>query len=106
MKQFPQYTLAVSEVSVSASDGEGPVEVELSVECGLIVESGPQPKKKKNARGMDMTVVLTYNSDLDFIDFRRIPYVLSIIALVRYRAYLDAGPNYSSRRKLSALLQF
>ncbi|KAH8099579.1 DEAD-domain-containing protein [Cristinia sonorae] len=72
VKQFPQYTLNISEVSVSEGGGEGPVEVELSVECGLIVESGVHTKKK-NTKGQDMTVVLTYSSDLDFIDFRRIP---------------------------------
>lgn len=61
---------------MAESDGDSPVEVELSIECGLLVESGTNAKRKKATRGVDMTVVLTHNSDLDFIDFRRIPYVL------------------------------
>ncbi|KAJ3740516.1 hypothetical protein DFH05DRAFT_1509141 [Lentinula detonsa] len=51
-----------------------PVDVELSVECGLVQEAGPsKPKKQKPSRFSHMTSVLTLTSDNQFVDFRRIP---------------------------------
>ncbi|KAH9950191.1 P-loop containing nucleoside triphosphate hydrolase protein [Amylocystis lapponica] len=74
VRQLPQYTLKITEVNVTKGGGQQPVAIELSVECGLLVEDsvGAQSKKGKNKRS-DMTVVLTLTSDLDYIDFRRIP---------------------------------
>lgn len=74
MKQLPEYFLEVSEVDVATQNGEGPVEVELSIKCGLLHDEGVGAKPKKSrSKGQDWTVVLTVNSDLDFVDFRRIP---------------------------------
>ncbi|KAG1754344.1 hypothetical protein EDB19DRAFT_1902496 [Suillus lakei] len=55
------------------SDGKSPVDVELSVECGLLLDkraSTGSKKQKKN--GFDMTTLLTITSDFVFVDFRRI----------------------------------
>lgn len=72
--QLPQYKLDIIEVDVTSYDGNRAVEVELSVECGLEIHGGSLTKAKKSkSRVSDMTVLLTVNSDLDFIDFRRIP---------------------------------
>ncbi|CAL1705677.1 unnamed protein product [Somion occarium] len=74
VKQLPEYFLEVSEVDVATQNGEGPVEVELSIKCGLLHDEGVGAKPKKSrSKGQDWTVVLTVNSDLDFVDFRRIP---------------------------------
>lgn len=74
VQQFPDYSLEVTELEVATDEGKGPVEVELSIKCGLLNEdtAGEKAKKNKN-KSRDYTVVLTVNSDLDFIDFRRIP---------------------------------
>ncbi|KII88121.1 hypothetical protein PLICRDRAFT_698570 [Plicaturopsis crispa FD-325 SS-3] len=70
---FPQYSLKIDKLDVSSSGGQGPVEVELSIECTLKVDNPPGWKAKKVKKGTDMTSVLTLTSDLDYIDFRRIP---------------------------------
>ena len=69
--QLPQYTLSVTEIDVSAQkDG---VDVELSIECGLVREPRAQASKKnKKHKRHDMTTVLTLTSDNNFVDFRRI----------------------------------
>ncbi|EPS99015.1 hypothetical protein FOMPIDRAFT_1031123 [Fomitopsis schrenkii] len=72
VKQLPQYTLRVVETSLVSQKTQGPVEVELEVECGMIVERDAAPTKKSKARTSDMTLVLTVTSELDFVDFRRI----------------------------------
>jgi ATP-dependent DNA helicase HFM1/MER3 len=76
-RELPEYSLKITEVDVaSSSGGEDPVEVELLIECSLVVDqstSGALKAKKQKGRGTNMTTVLTLTSDLDFIDFRRIP---------------------------------
>ncbi|KAI0076468.1 P-loop containing nucleoside triphosphate hydrolase protein [Panus rudis PR-1116 ss-1] len=88
VRQLPEYTLEIEEVDVAMSDGKSPVTVELSVTCGLRDEeaTGAKPKKNKG-KGQDYTDILTVDSDLNFIDFRRIstrglksPRTFSIIA--------------------------
>ena len=74
LKQLPQYYLEIEELSTVASDGRGPVEVELSITCGVLDEEAEMAQPKKNkTKFRDSTVVLLVNSDLDFVDFRRIP---------------------------------
>ena len=58
---------------MTASDGQSPVEVELTVDCGLFDDGGDNAKAKKpRSRFKDTTLVLTTTSDLDYLDFRRI----------------------------------
>jgi ATP-dependent DNA helicase HFM1/MER3 len=72
--EFPQYSVTITEVDVYENGKDDPVEVELSIECGLTAEQTITGKlKKQKNRGANTTVVLTLNSDLDLIDFRRIP---------------------------------
>ncbi|RDX56453.1 P-loop containing nucleoside triphosphate hydrolase protein [Lentinus brumalis] len=68
---LPQYTLMLSEIDVSTrKDG---VEVELSVQCGLLRDvKAAKSKKNKKTKRYDMTLVLTLTSDHNFVDFRRI----------------------------------
>ncbi|KAF7337997.1 ATP-dependent DNA helicase MER3 [Mycena venus] len=73
VKEFPQYTLAVKEIGVSSNGGKDPVEVELSITCGLAVEQSNGPKGKKLKGRTQMTAILTLTSDLEMVDFRRIP---------------------------------
>jgi ATP-dependent DNA helicase HFM1/MER3 len=58
---------------VCSSGGDGPVEVELSIKCSLAAEQSTIKAKKQKGRTSNMTAVLTLTSDMDFIDFRRIP---------------------------------
>ena len=74
MKQLPQYVLHIAEKDVTPSNGSSALEVELLVDCGLKNAPDSRPKKPKG-KLIDMTAVLTLTSDLDFVDFRRIPYV-------------------------------
>jgi hypothetical protein len=71
-KSLPRYSLSVTERSISSGE-LGSVEVKLSIQCGLLEEV--ERKGRRKALGRDITYVLTVTSDLDFVDFRRIPYV-------------------------------
>ncbi|KAJ3837994.1 P-loop containing nucleoside triphosphate hydrolase protein [Lentinula raphanica] len=72
-REFPQYTLKIDEIRTHSDQGRTPVDVELSIECGLVQEAGPtKPKKQKITRFSHMTSVLTLTSDNQFVDFRRI----------------------------------
>ncbi|KAI0950168.1 hypothetical protein AcV7_008716 [Taiwanofungus camphoratus] len=75
VNQFPQYLLKIIEKDMTTHGGEKPIEIELSIECGLVTEGSTthRQKKKGKPKVSDMTVVLTLTSDLEFIDFRRIP---------------------------------
>lgn len=73
VKQLPQYSLDVTELSVTPSDGKSPVEVELSIDCGLVSDLTEAPKPRKGKlRFRESSLVVIVNSDLDFVDFRRI----------------------------------
>ncbi|KDQ61091.1 hypothetical protein JAAARDRAFT_173613 [Jaapia argillacea MUCL 33604] len=72
LSELPRYLLTVQETGSSV--GNAAVEVELSISCGLILNGSSLPKsKKRKGRGTEHTAVLTTTSDLDFVDFRRIP---------------------------------
>jgi ATP-dependent DNA helicase HFM1/MER3 len=74
--EFPLYLLSVKETDIF-SDGTNPVQVHLLVECGLVDDVSPSIQlKKQNRHAMSITVVLTLTSDMDMIDFRRIPSVI------------------------------
>ncbi len=73
VKEFPQYTLAVKALAVHSNGGKDPVEVELSITCGLAVEQSNAVKGKKLKGRTQMTAILTLTSDLEMVDFRRIP---------------------------------
>ncbi len=61
----------LSEIDVSTR--EDGVEVELSVQCGLLRDvKAAKSKKNKKTKRYDMTLVLTLTSDHNFVDFRRI----------------------------------
>ncbi|EMD38220.1 hypothetical protein CERSUDRAFT_48078, partial [Gelatoporia subvermispora B] len=73
VKEFPQYELSITEEEVTPSDGDRPVQVELSIRCAALLSDPGHTKHKKNRyRGSDTTTVLTLTSDHEFIDFRRI----------------------------------
>ncbi|TFK42447.1 hypothetical protein BDQ12DRAFT_732098 [Crucibulum laeve] len=72
VEKLPRYSLEVTEVGVTPRGGKGPVEAEILIECGLADDQAAASKSKKH-KHTDMTVVLTLSSDMDFIDFRRIP---------------------------------
>jgi len=53
--------------------------VDLLVECTVKEPTIKLPPAKKSKhKGFNITDVLTLTSDMDFIDFRRIPYVVSL----------------------------
>jgi len=71
-RELPSFSLEINEVAIKSSGG-GPVEVTLSIECGLTTEEAVAPKgKKPKGRTLQVTAVLTLTSDNEFIDFRRI----------------------------------
>lgn len=65
----------ISQTKLTKGSANEPVIVDLSIDCSLVMEDAPaiKSKKTKNKR-YDMTAVLTLTSDLDYVDFRRIPY--------------------------------
>jgi ATP-dependent DNA helicase HFM1/MER3 len=74
LAELPRYRLEVSQLSAAQSGGKGPVFIVLRVACGLITDAHNKYKAKKG-QGYDSSFVLTVTSDLDFVDFRRVPYV-------------------------------
>jgi ATP-dependent DNA helicase HFM1/MER3 len=94
--EFPLYSLSMKETDIF-SDGTNPVQVHLLVECGLVDEVSPLIKpKKQNRHAMSITVVLTLTSDMDMIDFRRIPSVIYLHSI-----YTD---TYRRIRRTKALI--
>lgn len=76
VNQFPQYSLEIREVDITPSDGQTPVEIELFVECKLVSErtaGNSKSKKGKVLKFRENTLIATVTSDLDYIDFRKIP---------------------------------
>ncbi|KAF8205795.1 hypothetical protein K438DRAFT_2014648 [Mycena galopus ATCC 62051] len=73
VQELPRYTLTIQELGVQSNGGIGPVELELSITCGLAAEQSSAPKAKKPKGRIQMTAILTLTSDSEFIDFRRIP---------------------------------
>jgi ATP-dependent DNA helicase HFM1/MER3 len=70
--ELPKYFLNLKDVKVSPSDGRSPVDVELSIECGILWDNRvAKGSKKKSSTGM--TTLLTITSDFIFVDFRRTP---------------------------------
>ncbi|EKM55317.1 uncharacterized protein PHACADRAFT_143494 [Phanerochaete carnosa HHB-10118-sp] len=74
VKSLPEYYIQVEEVGTTLSDGASPVEIELSVTVGVNEDTGVDSGKfkKGKAKLRDSTTILSLNSELDFIDFRRI----------------------------------
>ena len=82
MAEFPQYSLGVRATDIFSDSGMNPVQVHLLVECGLANKllSSNKPKKQ-NRCAMSITAVLTLTSDMDLVDFRRIPSVIFLYSL-------------------------
>ncbi|TFK76347.1 P-loop containing nucleoside triphosphate hydrolase protein [Pluteus cervinus] len=68
--QIPDYSLKIDEIHVTPSTNGNPVTIELSVGCAL---QARETREQKKVRDAGMTTILTLNSDLDLLDFRRIP---------------------------------
>ncbi|OSX65591.1 hypothetical protein POSPLADRAFT_1044921 [Postia placenta MAD-698-R-SB12] len=73
VQQFPQYLLNINEVDLATFAGKKPIQVELSIKCGLTENLSSNKPKRAKDKSSDMTIVFTVTSDLDFLDFRRIP---------------------------------
>ena len=73
LANLPKYFLKIEETSSMSSKDNKPIGIELSIQCGLILDKMQATVTKERAGVFDMTIVLTLTSDLDFIDFRRIP---------------------------------
>jgi ATP-dependent DNA helicase HFM1/MER3 len=76
LKEYPQYSLSITENEVQSDGGKNPVQIELSIACAVVEEEGESlvsKTKKQKGRSFQMTAVLTLTSDNDLIDLRRIP---------------------------------
>ena len=76
-KDLPQYFLTIHELAVehnTVANGNA-VDVEVDIHCSVSLGSASSSKSKgqKTRHYHDMTYILTVTSDLDFVDFRRIP---------------------------------
>ncbi|KAF8997948.1 P-loop containing nucleoside triphosphate hydrolase protein [Hymenopellis radicata] len=73
VREFPLYTLRVLQTDVRTSNGQQPVEIDLTIECGIEDDHGnSKTSKKSKGRSQNMTAILTLTSDMDLLDFRRI----------------------------------
>ncbi len=77
VRDLPRYSVAIRELRVAQSTviSNNAVDVELDIQCSVAPESASLSKSKaqRSRHFHDMTYILTLTSDLDFIDFRRIP---------------------------------
>ena len=96
--EFPQFSLSVKEKDIF-SDRMNPVQVHLLIECGLVNKASALMKPKKQSRhAMSITAILTLTSDMDMIDFRRIPSVIFLHSLSNL--ILSSQGKSSDRRKV------
>jgi ATP-dependent DNA helicase HFM1/MER3 len=77
VRELPQYFVTIHELAVAhttVASGNA-IDVEVDIGCSVSLESGSSSKSKgqKSRHYQDMTYILTVTSDLEFIDFRRIP---------------------------------
>jgi ATP-dependent DNA helicase HFM1/MER3 len=74
-RELPLCSITIDELSVAHSSGNNTIDVELEVQCAVSFEgaSSSKPKARNSRHYHDVTHVLTVTSDLEFIDFRRIP---------------------------------
>ena len=70
---LPAYRIQITEESIAHHDGKEPVSVTLTVEVALAQPLGQA--KGKRTSGPGSACIQTYTSDMDFIDFRRVPCV-------------------------------
>jgi ATP-dependent DNA helicase HFM1/MER3 len=75
VQELPQYSLEIQQLQIRSSGGNKPIEVDLSVRCGLVDRHDNSKAKKLKRREINMTVVYAVTSDLDFIAFQRTSYV-------------------------------
>lgn len=73
-RELPEFSLKISESSITTFGGTKPVTIELEIECSLVgIPETNTTKRKKPKHSLGMTGVLTLTSDNEFVDFRRIP---------------------------------
>ena len=80
VNQLPQYWLKVKEASKPRGDGKNPIDIEFTIQCGLLEEYSAKVKSKGKNKFRDGTMVLTTTSDLEFVDFRKISCVTKTLA--------------------------
>jgi ATP-dependent DNA helicase HFM1/MER3 len=77
VREFPLYSVSIHELAVAHSTvtTDNAVDVEVEIQCSVSLEGASSSKSKvqKSRHYHDMTYILTLTSDMDFIDFRRIP---------------------------------
>lgn len=77
VREFPQYSVTIHELAAAHSTvtNDNAVDVEVEIQCSVSLEGASSSKSKvqKSRHYHDITYILTLTSDLDFIDFRRIP---------------------------------
>ena len=75
VKELPRYTITIHELAVAhATVGSGAVDVEVDIQCSVSLDvASSKSKGQKSQHYQDMTYILTVTSDLEFVDFRRIP---------------------------------
>ncbi|EJU00681.1 P-loop containing nucleoside triphosphate hydrolase protein [Dacryopinax primogenitus] len=71
VKTLPDYSLSVEETSIDPSKDNRPVCARLHISISVVCEIGR--KKKGKSLHLGATSILTWTSDLEVVDFRRIP---------------------------------
>lgn len=76
-RELPRYFITIHELAVernAVASGKA-VDVEVDIHCSVTLggASSSKSKAQKSRHYHDMTYILTVTSDLDFVDFRRIP---------------------------------
>lgn len=76
MRRLPVYSLSLEESDIVVDGGNLPT-IALKVHCKLLndqpINGSGKDKGKKASNLWGMTSILTCTSDLEFLDYRRIP---------------------------------
>ncbi|KAG8969461.1 Sec63 [Tulasnella sp. 419] len=101
LKTLPSYTISVAEDAVAPSGGSDPVMVTLTITAGLAAPLAP-PKgaKKLRTNFLGFACILAVTSDLELIDFRRIP----VKALQEPRSYTVSAELNKPSQTISVLI--
>ena len=109
VRRLPRYAVTVKEIATTMRSGE-PLSMALEIYCRLLdddIQDKPgKETKRRTSRFLGMTSILTIMSDLDLVDYRRIPSVSIwptshlLHAISRTKA-LSKGKSFSITASLS-----
>jgi ATP-dependent DNA helicase HFM1/MER3 len=79
-RKLPQYHLSIAKAEKTPQKADA-LSMSLIIHCSLLLDTQPDAKdgKRRTSKFLGMTSILTTTSDLELIDYRRIPSVIMCV---------------------------